>query len=116
MLQQDEPGDYMLSTGETTSVRDFVLWAFEDARIPIEFRGEGIEEKGYAIADGRCLVEVDPAYFRPTKVDLLLGDPSKAQQKLGWQHEASVRELAREMVVADLEVMRSAEVCNGLGT
>jgi GDPmannose 4,6-dehydratase len=114
MLQQDEPDDYVLATGETTTVRDFVLWAFEDAGIPIEFRGEGIEEKGYALSDGRCLVEVDPAYFRPTEVDLLLGDPSKAHQKLGWRHETSVRELAREMVTADLEVMRSAPISGDL--
>ena len=107
MMQQDEPDDYVLATGETTSVRDFVLWAFEDVGIPLEFRGQGIEEKGYSTIDGRCLVEVDAAYFRPTEVDLLLGDPSKAYQKLGWKHHTSVRDLAREMVQADLEVMRA---------
>ncbi len=107
MLQQDEPDDYVLATGETTTVRDFVLWAFEDAGVPIAFRGEGVEEKGYALSDGRCLVEVDPAYFRPTEVDLLLGDPSKAKRNLGWEHKTTVRELAREMVEADLEVMRN---------
>lgn len=105
MLQQDEPDDYVLATGETTSVRDFVLWAFEDAGIPIEFCGEGVEEKGYALLDGRCVVEVDPAYFRPTEVDLLIGDPSKAYQKLGWKHSTAVRDLAREMVMADLELL-----------
>jgi len=113
MLQQDQPDDYVLATGETTSVRDFVLWAFEDAGIPITFRGEGVDEKGYALVDGRCLVEVDPAYFRPTEVDLLLGDPSKAKRRLGWRHETSVRDLAREMVLADLEVMRSAPIGAG---
>jgi len=75
MVQQDEPDDYVLATGETTEVREFVRWAFEDAGIPIEFRGEGVEEKGYARSDGRLLVEVDPRYFRPTEVDLLIGDP-----------------------------------------
>jgi GDPmannose 4,6-dehydratase len=105
MLQQDAPDDYVLATGETTQVREFVRWAFEDAGIPIEFRGEGVEEKGYARADGRCLIEVDPAYFRPTEVDLLLGDPSKAKEKLGWTHQTSVRELAREMVAADLALL-----------
>src|SRR6188474_1566679 len=70
MLQQDEPDDYVLATGETTEVREFVRWAFEDAGVPIEFRGEGLEEKGYSLADGRVLVEVDPRYFRPTEVDL----------------------------------------------
>ncbi len=107
MMQQDQPGDYVLATGETTSVRDFVRWAFEDAGMPVEFRGEGIEEKGYAVADGRCLIEVDPTYFRPTEVDLLLGDPTKARETLGWVHETGPRELAREMVMADMQVMRA---------
>ena len=102
MMQQDEPDDYVLATGETTEVREFVRWAFEEAGIPIEFRGQGAEEKGYSVNDGRLLIEVDPRYFRPTEVELLLGDPSKAHQKLGWKHETSARELAREMVQADL--------------
>ena len=110
MLQQDEPDDYVLATGVTTEVREFVRWAFEDAGVPLEFRGEGVDEKGYAIADGRALVEVDPHYFRPTEVELLLGDPGKAHQKLGWRHETSVRELAREMVAADLKVMQDAPI------
>lgn len=110
MLQQDEPDDYVLATGETTEVREFVRWAFEDAGVPVEFRGQGIEEKGYAQSDGRVLVEVDPRYFRPTEVDLLIGDPSKARQKLGWRHETSVRDLAREMVKADTLLMRDAPI------
>jgi GDPmannose 4,6-dehydratase len=108
MLQQEEPDDYVLATGVTTSVRTFAEWAFEDAGFALEWRGEGVEEKGYDRATQKCLVEVDPRYFRPTEVDLLLGDPGKAHQKLGWRHETPVRELAREMVQADLEVMRSA--------
>jgi GDPmannose 4,6-dehydratase len=110
MLQQDEPDDYVLATGETTEVRQFVRWAFEDAGIAVEFRGEGVDEKGYAVDDGRVLVEVDPRYFRPTEVDLLIGDPGKAHQRLGWRHETTARELAREMVQADLEVMRNAPI------
>ncbi|MEO6152637.1 MAG: GDP-mannose 4,6-dehydratase [Croceibacterium sp.] len=110
MLQQDEPDDYILATGVTTEVREFVRWAFEDAGIPIEFRGEGVNEKGYSQATGQIVVEVDPQYFRPTEVDLLLGDPGKAHQKLGWRHEIEVRELAREMVLADLEVMKDAPI------
>jgi GDPmannose 4,6-dehydratase len=106
MVQQDEPDDYVLATGETTEVREFARWAFEDAGIPVEFRGEGVNEKGYCQASGKVLIEVDPNYFRPTEVDLLIGDPAKAHQKLGWRHETSVRELAREMVNADLEIMR----------
>jgi len=113
MMQQDEPDDYVLATGETTEVREFVRWAFEDAGIPIEFRGEGVDEKGYAQSDGRLLVEIDPRYFRPTEVELLIGDPSKAHQKLGWRHETSVRELAREMVEADMVLMRDAPIAKG---
>jgi GDPmannose 4,6-dehydratase len=108
MLQQDEPDDYVLATGVTTSVRTFAEWAFEDAGFSLEWRGEGVEEKGYDRASQKCLVEVDPRYFRPTEVELLLGDPGKAHQKLGWRHETPVRELVREMVQADLEVMSSA--------
>jgi GDPmannose 4,6-dehydratase len=110
MMQQDEPDDYILATGETTEVREFVRWAFEDVGIPIEFRGVGIQEKGYCQETGKCLVEVDPRYFRPTEVDLLIGDPGKARQRLGWSHETSVRELAREMVAADLQVMQNAPI------
>jgi GDPmannose 4,6-dehydratase len=113
MLQQDEPDDYVLATGVTTEVREFVRWAFEDAGVPIEFRGEGVDEKGYCRKTGACLVEVDPRYFRPTEVELLLGDPGKSKQRLGWSHETSVRELAREMVAADLEVMRDAPISTG---
>jgi len=112
MLQQDEPDDYVLATGTTTTVRSFAEWAFADVGLPLEWRGEGVDEKGYA-GDGRCLVEVDPRYFRPTEVDLLLGDAGKAHQKLGWRHETSARELAREMVLQDLETMRSEPVTNG---
>jgi GDPmannose 4,6-dehydratase len=108
MLQQEEPDDYVLATGVATSVRTFAEWAFEDAGFALEWRGEGVNEKGYDRASQQCLVEVDPRYFRPTEVELLLGDPGKAHQKLGWRHETSVRALAREMVQADLEVMRSA--------
>lgn len=110
MLQQDKPDDYVLATGETTEVRQFVAWAFEDVGIALEWRGSGIDEKGYDAATGRLLVAVDPRYFRPTEVELLIGDPTKAHQKLGWKHETSVRELCREMVVADLEVMKTSSV------
>ena len=107
MMQQDEPDDYVLATGETTEVRKFVQWAFEDVGIELEFRGSGVDEQGVCSKTGRTLIEVDPRYFRPTEVDLLIGDPSKAHQKLGWHHKITVRELAREMVLADLDVMRN---------
>jgi GDPmannose 4,6-dehydratase len=105
MLQQDAPDDYVLATGETTEVRTFVEWAFQDVDIELEWRGVGIDEKGYCKKTGICLVEVDPRYFRPTEVELLIGDPTKARDALGWKHDTSVRELAREMVAADLRVM-----------
>jgi len=107
MMQQDEPDDFVLATGVTTPVRDFVEWAFEDVGIDLIWKGEGIDEKGYNKETNECLVEVDPRYFRPTEVELLLGDPSKAKEKLGWSHETSVRELAREMVQEDLKVMKT---------
>ncbi len=108
MMQQDEPDDYVLATGETTTVRDFVNWSFEDVGIALNWQGDGVAEKGLCTKTGRVLVEVDPRYFRPTEVELLLGDPKKAQQKLGWHHETSVRELAREMVAADLALLRKS--------
>ena len=110
MLQQDKPDDYVLATGETTSVRTFVEWAFADIGITLSWKGNGVDEKGYDSASGRCLVEVDARYFRPTEVDLLLGDPTKAFQRLGWKNQISVRELAAEMVREDLNIMRTSTV------
>ncbi|MFG1230602.1 GDP-mannose 4,6-dehydratase [Xanthobacter wiegelii] len=110
MLQQDEPDDYVLATGETTPVRTFVQWAFEDVGIEIEWRGKGVDERGYNKSTGDVLVAVDPRYFRPTEVDLLIGNPAKAHAKLGWTHETSVRELAREMVREDLKVMETSTI------
>lgn len=110
MMQQDEPDDYVLATGETTPVRTFVEWAFEDVGITLEWRGEGADEKGYCASSGRCLIEVDPRYFRPTEVELLIGNPAKAHAKLGWRHETPVRELASEMVREDLRIMRNAPI------
>lgn len=106
MLQQPQADDYVLATGISTSVRDFTAWAFQDAGIAIEFRGEGIEEKGYCVQSGRCMVEIDPRYFRPTEVDYLRGDASKAREKLGWAATLPVRDLAREMVEADLNLLQ----------
>lgn len=112
MMQQDEPDDYVLATGETTAVRQFVEWAFEDVGFELEWKGKGVDEKGYDKKTGRCLIEVDPRYFRPTEVELLLGDPTKAKEKLGWEHETSVRQLASEMVQADLKIMKDAPMAN----
>jgi GDPmannose 4,6-dehydratase len=110
MMQQDEPDDYVLATGETTLVRTFVEWAFADVGITLRWEGGGIDEKGYCADTGKCLIEVDPRYFRPTEVDLLIGDPTKARTRLGWAHETPVRELVREMVREDLLVMRDAPI------
>jgi GDPmannose 4,6-dehydratase len=110
MLQQETPDDYVLATGTTTSVRQFVDWAFADAGMSLLWRGEGLDEKGYEASSGRCLVEIDPRYFRPTEVDILVGDSSKARERLGWTHEKSVRDLVREMVNEDLKVMQTAPV------
>jgi GDPmannose 4,6-dehydratase len=113
MLQQDKPDDYVLATGETTTVRTFVEWAFHDVGITLRWEGEGADERGYDVETGRCLVEVSPRYYRPTEVDLLIGDATKARKQLGWAHEVSVRDLAREMVEADLKVMQTAPIARG---
>ena len=105
MLQQDQPDDYVLATGVTTAVRTFVEKAFRKVGIDIEWRGSNVEERGIDAANGRVLVEVDPRYFRPTEVDLLLGDSTKAREKLGWVHTTSLDDLLTEMVREDLKVM-----------
>ena len=105
MTQQDEADDYVLATGVTTKVRQFVEWAFAEVDIKLRWDGKGVDEKGYDVASGRCLVEVDPRYFRPTEVELLLGDPTKAHTKLGWKHETSVEALCSEMVREDLKIV-----------
>jgi GDPmannose 4,6-dehydratase len=102
MLQQEVSDDYVLATGVTTSIRDFVEAAFARIEIALEWRGAGLEEQGVCARTGRVLVEVDPRYFRPAEVDVLIGDASKARDKLGWVHEASWRDLCAEMVAADL--------------
>jgi GDPmannose 4,6-dehydratase len=105
MLQQNEPDDYVLATGKTTSVREFVEWSFSEVGIKIDWRGSGADEKGFDSTNGRCLVEVDPRYFRPTEVELMLGDATKAHNKLGWKHEISARDLCAEMMREDLKVV-----------
>jgi GDPmannose 4,6-dehydratase len=113
MLQQPISDDYVLATGKTTSVRDFVEWSFAETGITIEWRGTDADEKGYDVASGRCLIEIDPRYFRPTEVELLLGDPAKALRVLGWSHKTTARELATEMVRADLITMAETAKRNG---
>lgn len=105
ILQQDKADDYVLATGETHSIREFVELAFGCVGRKIEWRGTGVDEKGVDVATGDILIEVDPRYFRPTEVDLLLGEPSKAHAKLGWKHTTTFPELVREMVSNDLARM-----------
>ncbi len=102
IVQHDVPDDFVLATGETHSVREFVELAFAVVGRAIEWSGGGIEEVGVDAKGGQTLVRIDPRYFRPTEVDLLLGDPSKAREKLGWTHTTSFPDLVREMVKADL--------------
>ncbi len=105
MLQQPEPDDYVLATGEQHSVREFVETAFAEVGRTIEWRGEGVDEVGIDAATEKDLVRIDPRYFRPTEVETLLGDPSKAREKLGWRHRTTFKELVAEMVRADLEAV-----------
>lgn len=107
ILQQDKPDDYVLATGETHSVREFVELAFAEVGRTIIWQGQGVDEVGIDKASGKTLVRIDPRYFRPTEVDLLLGDPTKAREKLGWQHRTSFRELVKEMVESDLKTVRN---------
>ena len=101
MLQQEKPEDFVIATGMQYSVRDFVNIAAAELGIHVSWKGEGVDEKGYD-DQGRCIVAVDPRYFRPTEVETLLGDPSKAHQKLGWKPKISFADLVSEMVREDL--------------
>lgn len=103
MLQQDKPDDYVLATGTTIPVRDFVTMSFTEAGVTLEWQGTGVDEKGIDKASGEVVIEVDPAYFRPTEVDLLVGDATKAKNELGWVPKRTVQELCAEMVKADYD-------------
>ncbi|HET6521146.1 MAG TPA: GDP-mannose 4,6-dehydratase, partial [Geminicoccaceae bacterium] len=102
ILQRDQPGDYVLATGESHTVREFIELAFRRVRREVVWRGEGADEVGVDARTGKVLVEVDPRYFRPTEVDHLLGDPGLARRELGWRHRTTFEELVNEMVDADL--------------
>jgi GDPmannose 4,6-dehydratase len=112
ILQQDKPEDFVIATGVTTSVRDFVIMTFRELGIELEFSGEGVNEKAvvkscanpdYQLPTGKQVVAVDPEYFRPTEVDLLIGDPTKAKQKLGWTAKHDLASLVKEMVISDVK-------------
>ena len=114
MLQQEEPDDYVMATGVTVTVRDFINMAFKEAGITLKWEGSGVNEKGINQADGRVFVEIDPRYFRPTEVDILIGDPSKAKAKLGWKPKVKLPELVNMMMKHDLEqAKREVHLKNG---
>ena len=115
MLQQDNPEDFVIATGVSTSVKDFVIMAFREAGIELEFKGTDSEEKGivtacanpdYQVPIGKEVVAIDPNYFRPTEVDLLIGDATKAKEKLAWEPKFQLKELIKEMVISDLETYK----------
>jgi GDPmannose 4,6-dehydratase len=118
ILQQDQAEDFVIATGVTTSVRDFIKMAFHEVGVEVEFKGKGIEEVGIVRStDGRSILKpgqevmcIDPKYFRPTEVDLLIGDPTKANQKLGWQPKYSLNELIKEMMQSDLNSFQQEKV------
>ena len=110
MLQQDEPEDFVIATGVQYSVRQFVDAAAKELEIKIRWEGKGVDEKGYDVATNKCIVQVDPRYFRPTEVETLLGDPSKAKQKLGWTPKVTFEELVAEMAREDLKSAKRDEL------
>lgn len=112
ILQHDTPDDYVLATGEVHSVREFVELAFRNIDRTIVWDGKGVMEKGYCGRSGEILVAVDPAYYRPTEVDFLLGDPTKAQRELGWRHQTSFEQLVAEMVEADRVMLNQEQFRN----
>ncbi|MDO8444895.1 MAG: GDP-mannose 4,6-dehydratase [Deltaproteobacteria bacterium] len=115
VLQQEQPDDYVIATGEQHSVREFVERSFHEVGIDIEWRGEGVDEKGYEKDTERILVEVDKRYFRPTEVETLLGDPTKAKQRLGWTPKVTFKELVSEMVMEDLREAERDQLCKREG-
>jgi GDPmannose 4,6-dehydratase len=104
MLQQETPDDYVMATGVTTTVRDFISMAFAEADLPLRWEGRGIDEKGINATSNATLVEIDPRYFRPAEVDLLIGDPSKAIERLGWKPKVRLPELVKMMIEADIKL------------
>ena len=115
MLQQEKPEDFVIATGETHEVREFVTLAFQETGIGIRWQGTGVDEQGLDKATGKVLVKVDPRYYRPTEVEILLGDPSKARDKLGWQVEVSLQELVAMMVAEDMQQAKMDILCRKNG-
>ena len=115
MLQQDAPDDFVIATGRQHSVRDFVTMAAAELGIAVRFEGDGAEEKGYDAKTGQCLVAVDSRYFRPTEVETLLGDPTKARERLGWQPRITLEQMVAEMVRSDLRDAERDALCKSEG-
>jgi GDPmannose 4,6-dehydratase len=115
MLQQDKPEDFVIATGKQYSVRDFVNFAAKELNMDITWKGKGIDEKGYDTKTNKQIIAVDPTYFRPTEVETLLGDPSKAKQKLNWVPEITFEEMVKEMVISDLEDAKKDHLCQTHG-
>ncbi|BBO91590.1 GDP-mannose 4,6-dehydratase [Desulfosarcina ovata] len=115
MLQQDQPEDFVIATGQQHSVREFVNIAARELGLAIQWEGQGVNEKGINAANGRTIVAVDPAYFRPTEVETLLGDASKAREKLSWEPQIAFEALVQEMIKADLEDAKRDELCQRAG-
>ena len=110
MLQQEEADDYVVATGETNTVRSFIELAFECIGITIAWKGKGVDEVGYDTKSGKELVKIDPKYFRPTEVELLIGDPTKAKEKLGWVPTISMQQLCKEMVASDIKLVEKGDL------
>lgn len=115
ILQNDTPEDFVLATGTTTSIRDFVTMTFKELGIDIEWRGTGVDEKGVNKATGKVIVNVDPQFFRPAEVELLLGDSTKARTKLGWKPTYDLQALCKEMVAYDLDLAKREKLLNDNG-
>ena len=115
MLQQDTPDDYVLATGRTVAIREFVNLAFAEVGVALEWRGTGVDEVGVCKETGRTLVGVDPRYFRPAEVDLLVGDASKAKRVLGWEATTTLEEMCAEMVASDLDLFKRNELLKAGG-
>ena len=130
MLQQEKPEDFVIATGVTTTVRDFVKMSFREVGIELVFEGTGVDEKGiidsidyskipsnlgFRLSEGHELIGVDPRYFRPTEVELLIGDPSKAKEKMGWEPKYNLQDLCSEMVQADVELFRKDQLLKAAG-
>ena len=109
MLQQEKPEDFVVATGETHAVREFVELAFKEIGVEIQWRGSGVEEEGFNPQTGETLVKVDPRYFRPTEVELLLGNPAKANAKLGWKPKVLFPQLVSDMVQSDIELAKQGD-------